>query len=190
MSLTLTMTSILLVERHFIDFFVSSGVSFSEDVQEVVETLKSQNYRVREDVKARDFYRLMVDDSLQLDFVNDRVYRYKKSEIINGMRIDNKINILTNKLNAILNRDEEKDIFDLFCLAFHENFYWREVLEIADKKAPVEKDILIYRLKSFPLEWLEKIKQIRNIAISKKDVITLCDDILHEGNNSLFVRAL
>ena len=172
-----------------LDFFVSSGVSFSEDVQEVVETLKSQNYRVREDVKARDFYRLMVDDSLQLDFVNDRVYRYKKSEIINGMRIDNKINILTNKLNAILNRDEEKDIFDLFCLAYHEEFYWKEMLEIANKKAPVEKDILIYRLKSFPLEWLEKIKQIRNIAISKKDVITLCDDILHEGNNSLFVRA-
>lgn len=168
-----------------LDFFVSSGVSFSEDVQEVVETLKSQNYRVREDVKSRDFYRLMVDDSLQLDFVNDRVYRYKKSEIINGMRIDNKINILTNKLNAILNRDEEKDIFDLFCLAFHENFYWREVLEIADKKAPVEKDILIYRLKSFPLEWLEKIKHIKNMTITKEDIMILCDDILHENHNSL-----
>ena len=171
-----------------LDFFVSSGVNFAEDVQEVVETLKSQNYRVREDVKARDFYRVMVDDFLQLDFVNDRVYRYKKSEIINGIRIDNKINILTNKLNAILNRDEEKDIFDLFCIAFHEEFQWREVLEIADKKAPIQKEFLIYRLKSFPLEWLEKIKQIKNIAISEKDIITLCDDVMCEGKNSLFVR--
>ena len=123
---------------------------------------------------------------MQLDFVNDRVYRYKKSNIIDGIRVDNKINILTNKICTIVSRDEEKDIFDLFCLAYNEEFNWGEVFKIANKKAIVEKDLFIYRIKSFPLSWLERIKKIEEIEITLEVVNRLCDDVLHDGNNSLY----
>ncbi len=169
-----------------LDFFVTNGVSFSEDVDEVIEELKKDGYGVKEDVKSRDFCRVTVDNTLQLDFVNDRVYRYKKSIIINQIRIDNKINILTNKINTIINRDEEKDVFDLFCFAYYEEFNWAYVFEIANKKAVVEKDIFIYRLKSFPLEWLKRVKHIKNISITKEDIETLCDDLLNNVDNSLY----
>jgi predicted nucleotidyltransferase component of viral defense system len=168
-----------------LDFFVTNDDNFNEDVIEVVEEIINQGYNVVRDVESRDFYRVTIDNLLQLDFVNDRVYRYKKSNIINGLKIDNKINILTNKINTIINRDEEKDIFDLFCILYSEDFNWKEILEIANKKAVVEKDILIYRLNSFPLQWLERIKQIKDMSITKKDIDIVCSDILHEVNNSL-----
>ncbi|MEA1893003.1 MAG: nucleotidyl transferase AbiEii/AbiGii toxin family protein [Campylobacterota bacterium] len=172
-----------------LDFFVTNGDNFNEDVNEIVYELKCQDYGIVEDVKSRDFYRITVDALLQLDFVNDRVYRHKKSNMINGLRIDNKINILTNKISTIINRDEEKDIFDLFCLAYHEEFNWGEMIEIANKKAVIEKDVLIYRLKSFPLEWLQRIKKIKDIGINKEDVFELCNDILHNNDNSLKMKA-
>ena len=168
-----------------LDFFVTNGENFNEDVVEIIEEIANQGYNISRDVSSRDFCRVTVSNLLQLDFVNDRVYRYKKSNIIDGFKIDNKINILTNKINTIINRDEEKDIFDLFCLVYSEDFNWEEILKIANKKAVVEKDVLIYRLKSFPLEWLERIKKIKEIKITKNDIDRLCSDILNETNNSL-----
>lgn len=132
-----------------LDFFVTNGQNFNEDVEELIEELK-KTYQVVRNVSSRDFYRVTVDSLLQVDLVNDRVYRYKKSNIINGFKIDNKINILTNK------------------------------------KAIVEKDILIYRLKTFPVKWIDKIKKIRDIDIIKEKIDILCDDILNEKENSLY----
>lgn len=169
-----------------LDFFVTNARCFSEDVDEAIEKLKEEGYEVIENVKSRDFCRFIVNKTLQLDFVNDRVFRYKKSNILNNIKIDNKINILTNKINTIISRDEEKDIFDLFCLAYNEKFEWKEVFEIANKKAIVEKDIFIYRLKAFPLEWLKKIKSIKDINISTDDIDALCDDLLNETSNRLY----
>ncbi len=168
-----------------LDFFVTNGINFNEDVIEIVQELKKEKYSITEDVKSRDFYRVTVNSLLQLDFVNDRVYRYKKSNVINNIRIDNKFNILTNKINTIISRDEEKDIFDLFCLVYNEKFCWDKALEVANKKSTVEKDILIYRLKSFPLEWLERIKKIKDIKITSNDIEILCNDILNETDNSM-----
>ncbi len=168
-----------------LDLFVANGINFSEDVAEVIQTLEKSGLRVAKVVRSRDFYRIFVNDTLQVDFVNDRVYRYKKSIIINGYKIDNKLNILTNKICAIISRDEEKDIFDLFCLSFNEDFNWKEILKIANKKAVVEKDILIYRLQSFPLSWLSRIKKLKDIGITKEYIDKICDDIINGKSNSL-----
>ncbi len=63
----------------------------------------------------------------------------------------------------------------------------RSILDIANKKAVIEKDILIYRLKAFPLIWLDKIKKIKDIEITRDKIDILCDDILEEKSNSLVV---
>jgi len=95
---------------------------------------------------------------------------------------------LTNKISTIVNRDEEKDIFDLFCIAYNEVFNWGEVFKIANKKAVIDKDIFLYRLKSFPLSWLNRIKMIQQIEITPDDINTLCEDVLGDRDNSLSVR--
>lgn len=168
-----------------LDFFVKNGKNFNEDVEEVIDELVLKNYSVSRDVNSRDFYRIKVNNFLQIDFVNDRIYRYGKSNIIDNIRVDNKINILANKINTIVSRDEEKDVFDLFCLIYHEEFNWKNILKISNEKSIVEKDILIYRLQSFPLVWIDKIKKVKNIEISKDKINILCDDILYENDNSM-----
>ncbi|MCP4176985.1 MAG: hypothetical protein GY756_04390 [bacterium] len=60
-------------------------------------------------------------------------------------------------------------------------------MEIANKKTPVDKDLLIYRIDSFPLLWLNKIKKINPLDIKKKHIKILVNDILNEGSNS-FVK--
>ena len=167
-----------------LDFFVTNGISFSEDVKEIIAELR-QNHQVDINVFVKDFSRIIIDDFLQVDFVNDRVYREGKSIAFDGIRVDNKINILTNKITAIVDRDEEKDIFDLMCICYYEDFDWKNILEISNKKAIVEKDVLIYRLKSFPIKWLDRIKKIKDIVIKRDDIEKLCSDIFEGKNNSL-----
>jgi predicted nucleotidyltransferase component of viral defense system len=168
-----------------LDLFSTNSDNFYEDVNEFYEEILKE-FKVLKSVSSRDFYRFIVNDSLQVDLVNDRVYRYKKSLIIDNIRVDNKINILTNKINAIVSRDEEKDFYDLFCLSFYEDFNWKDILEIANKKAPLQKDILLYRLKTFPFKWLDKIKYNKHkIDITKNHLKILYNDVLKDSNNSL-----
>ncbi len=168
-----------------LDFFANGDNIFGESVHEIIDSLIANHYKIEHTVKAKDFHRLVVSDFLQLDFVNDRVHREGKSNIINNFRVDNKVNILANKITAIIGRDEEKDFFDLFALAQNESFSWKNILEVANKKSAFEKEILIYRLESFPLSWLENIKIINAMKITEDMIGQLANDILLEQNNSL-----
>ena len=169
-----------------LDFFVSNSPHFYEDIVEIIEALRDRHFKIEQEVSFRDFYRLRINQMLQVDFVNDRVYRYGKSNLISNFRIDNLINILANKITALVSRDEEKDFFDLCCCAVNMQFNWHTMIEIANKKAAVEKDTLIYRLTTFPLPWLDKIQIIKPLEISSKFIETLCNDILNENDNSVY----
>ncbi len=169
-----------------LDFFVSQTPRFYEDIKEIVDAVKNKGFNIKVEVDFRDFFRVRVNEILKVDFVNDMVYRYGKSNIKDNIRLDNVINIFTNKITAIVSRDEEKDIFDLFCCAYFESFDWRHILEIASKKAPIDKETLIYRIKSFPLHWLNNLKITRNIPINNEVIDILCSDISKESTNSLY----
>ena len=80
------------------------------------------------------------------------------------------------------------DDLDLFYLAFHETFNWNEMIEIANKKSLIETDILLYRIKSFPLEWLKRIKKIEDFTIEEADIVQLVFDIQNGDNNTLYKR--
>lgn len=168
-----------------LDLFVNDDDLFSEYVREVIDLLENKHIAVEHTVKSRDFHRLFVDGLLQLDFVNDRVHREGKSIKFDKVRVDNIFNILTNKLGAIIGRDEEKDIFDLFAIARHESFEWSEALSVANKKTNIEKEILIYRLEAFPLVWLDNIKKVKPFDINREMIDQICDDIIKEAKNSL-----
>ena len=168
-----------------LDFFISASDTFHEDIYLISRVLKKKGLVFEKVVQTRDFHRYRVNGILQVDFVNDYVYRFGKSEVIEGKRIDNITNILTNKLGAIIDRDEEKDVFDLVCIANNEDFVWQEILGIASEKATFEKDILLYRLETFPLEWLHRIKAIKDVRITREVIARICEDIALERTNSL-----
>jgi len=75
-------------------------------------------------------------------------------------QIDNIENILSNKLNAVIDRDEAKDIFDIYMICKFYDFNWEEILDIAHKKASFAHEDLIIRLKTFPLVLIESINLI------------------------------
>lgn len=53
---------------------------------------------------------------------------------------------------------------------------WQDILKISHKKSIFEKEILIYRIESFPLLWLKNIKIINSIEITKEMVQQLNND--------------
>jgi hypothetical protein len=58
--------------------------------------------------------------ALKIEFVNDIAYRCGVPNIYQYGFIDKPLNILTNKLTAIVGRDEPKDVFDICSLAQHQ----------------------------------------------------------------------
>jgi predicted nucleotidyltransferase component of viral defense system len=113
------------------------------------------------EVETKDFIRLKIDGLLQVDFVNDIAFRHK-DPIVNEKNylLDNVENILSNKITAIIGRDNPKDIFDVYLICKFYRVDWKEILQAAHQKAGFSNEELIVRLKSFPKELLGEIKTI------------------------------
>lgn len=169
-----------------LDLFTTADPLFGEYIKEITGKLAELKLPYQYTVNSRDFHRLVINGLLQVDLVNDRVFRDGISVIQGAIRIDNIRNILSNKISAIIGRDEEKDIFDLFSIAFHEKFSWPDIMTVVNKKSQTDVNTLAQRVISFPLSWLSNIKSTKNeLLISEKDVFNLCEDILNERANSL-----
>jgi len=143
-----------------LDFFADNEPRFKVGIKNIKAKMQEE-FTVYEDTVTKDFVRWIIDDSLQVDFINDRVYRYGESILLeSGYQIDNIYNILSNKLNAVIDRDEPKDIFDIYMISKFYSFSWQDILEASHKKAYFSHEDLIIRLKTFPLELIESINLI------------------------------
>lgn len=142
-----------------LDFFASDNPLFKEEYRLVRQALLEKGLRVREEVVSRDFIRLVIEETLKVDFVNDRVFRYGTSWVLpSGYRVDNLVNILTNKIGTIVDREEPKDIVDLVLVASLASFSWSEMLDIALKKQVFSVDAFLEKLVTFPLSLLEVVR--------------------------------
>jgi len=72
-----------------------------------------------------------------------------------------------------------------FKIARHESFDWGEILSVANKKVNIEKETLVYRLKSFPLVWLDNIKEIKPFEINRGMIDQMSDDIVKGAKNCM-----
>lgn len=169
-----------------LDLFMQGQPYFYDETKAIIYNLQ-KNFTVETVVSTKDFLRIKIDN-LKVDFVNDRVYRYGISNIKNGIPIDNVYNILANKLTAVLGRDEEKDVFDIVCICLMYDFNWAGILQSAHKKENFEDYILIERLKSFPLDWLENLKLIKKTEITDRMIDIMCSDIKEKNKNSLLCK--
>jgi len=149
------------VEKRYsddLDFFTNNSSRYSFAVKNIKnELLKYYNLKV--EVDSKDFIRFRIDDLLQIDFVNDIASRYKDVVVTKeNFLIDNIENILSNKLTAVMGRDNPKDIFDIYLISKNYEFSWKDILESAHEKAGFSNDELFVRLKSFPVELMKSIK--------------------------------
>ena len=141
-----------------LDFFAQNSPRYSFAVKNIKKALE-ESFSLTVEVETKQFVRLKVDGLLQLDFVNDISERYK-SVIVTDRKylIDNVENILSNKLTAVIGRDNPKDIFDIYLISVFYSFDWTEILSSAHRKAGFGNEDLIIRLKSFPARLLKNIQ--------------------------------
>jgi len=143
-----------------LDFFTNNSPRYSFAVKNIKLQLQ-KHFKLDIEVESKDFTRFKVDDLLQLDFINDISSRYKDVIVLeNNYIIDNVENILSNKLTAVIGRDNPKDIFDIYLISKFYSFEWSDILNSAHKKASFSNEDLIIRLKSFPTKLINNIKLI------------------------------
>jgi len=126
----------------------------------------------------------MINDELKVDFVNDVTYKYgklEKQKIYSN--VDNLENILSNKLSALISRDEPKDVVDILMIFKKIKVDWKKIFSDVNSKAvgifPIDVSM---RLLDFPIEMIDRIKWIDGMKPEEKsfnkDINSLCDSIL------------
>lgn len=168
------------VEKRYsddLDFFTNQSPRYSFAIKNIKKAL-NENFQLTVEVESKDFTRFKIDDLLQVDFVNDISFRYKEP-VVSEERylIDTIENILSNKLTAVVGRDNPKDIFDIYLIWKFYEINWEQILETAHKKAGFTNEELIIRLKSFPVSLLQDIKIIDNTFLDdfEKDFLKIID---------------
>ena len=149
-----------------LDFFNPYSDDFGQIIREFLSKLNQNSIQYIQEIRSKTFARINVKEKniiLKIDFVNDPVKHFGKIETLNNkIKIDNYKNILSNKLSAILDRDEPKDVFDIFVISKNFQIDWKEILSQLEQKVVVDYDLLLYRLKTFPINWVKKLKFIDN----------------------------
>ena len=144
-----------------LDFFVNADPGFKEKHFFIGKKLSDEfSLLLEQTVVYDDFARYYVvyeDSVLKIEFINDIPYRSGIPLDSKYGLIDNPLNILSNKLTAIVGRDEPKDIFDIYMLARKYSFNWMRVFEEAKKKAILNEIDVEQRIKSFPVELLKDV---------------------------------
>lgn len=175
-----------------LDFFLNKSDTFQSSIKNIEKVLNSKFSVLRqESIVYEDFVRYYIEDEervLKIEFVNDIAYRCGIPNLYRYGFIDTPLNILTNKLTAIVGRDEPKDVFDIYTLAKHYMFNWLEVFVETRNKAIINEIDVEQRIKSFPVLLLQQADWHIlpfNIDPVSGAIQTLANDFLLGSDNSL-----
>ena len=153
-----------------LDLFTNFSETFAYSTRELIDKITQSNFALKKLVDSKDFIRVNVfkkenDIQLQVDFVNDRVKRFGDFTHHKSYILDNPLNILSNKISAIIGRDNPKDIFDIYLISQNCTFNWSDILDNAKEKLHFQKEDLLYRLQSFPISLLKKLKTTDELVL-------------------------
>ena len=175
-----------------LDFFVNADADFSKHILFIKNELQNQfKTDISKAIVTDEFARFFIDDNdtfLKAEFVNDVAYRVDNPLKNYPGSIDTVTNILSNKLTAIVGRDEPKDVFDIVTIATNFSFNWQEMFKHAKEKAMINEIDVEQRLFTFPVsnllnvDWLIKPFDIK---IFEQQIRKIADDFLLGNNNSL-----
>jgi Nucleotidyl transferase AbiEii toxin, Type IV TA system len=175
-----------------LDFFINKSDTFQTSVKNIEKVLISKfSVLKNESIVYDDFVRYYIEDEemiLKIEFVNDIAYRCGVPNTYQYGFIDTPLNILTNKLTAIVGRDEPKDVFDIYALSQHYRFNWLEVFGEAKNKAIINEIDVEQRIKRFPVVLFKKVDwhilPIDTDSVSKA-IQTIANDFFLGTDNTL-----
>ncbi|MEW6566193.1 MAG: nucleotidyl transferase AbiEii/AbiGii toxin family protein [Spirochaetota bacterium] len=178
-----------------LDFFHSDCAVFPDAFRLMLRSFRERWPDITLEVDAKDFKRLWLkvqNTILKIDFVADRVPRIGIPAVKGSFRVDTVRNILSNKVCAILGRDEEKDVVDLIWISKKRQFFWPTVLADAQTKELFTQEELIYRLSTFPIELLKKVHFVQEVDCNYFDhaLQVIIQDIQAGTDNHLAEKPL
>ncbi len=153
-----------------LDLFVNKDPKFNAHVANFFAALESGQdrgeFQIRYETVQRfdDYATLHITNpngyaDLKIDLVNDGAPHYggfETSQVLG--RVDHWRNIFSNKLGALL-RFEPKDYVDLWIIARHCSFSWKDIVEEGrTKEAGLDPVVLYDLMRSFPINTLSTIR--------------------------------
>jgi predicted nucleotidyltransferase component of viral defense system len=175
-----------------LDFFVNNDSNFQKYIS-VVNQLLQSNFNIDKNkvLITEEFARFIIEANetfMKIEFVNDVAYRASNANESNLGLIDCPLNILSNKLTALIGRDEPKDVFDIVHISLNYSFNWIDVFIHAKEKALINEIDVEQRLYSFPVDLLKQVDWIEveiDVKLFKKNILQLSNDFILGKNNSL-----
>ncbi len=169
-----------------LDLFTNFSNTFAYSAKDIIARISRRHFAVSRQVDSKDFIRIQITKDnvrLQVDFVNDRVKRFGDFKYHGGYKLDNPLNILSNKITAVMGRDNPKDIFDICLIDQNMEIQWDEILAQAKEKLLFQKEDLLYRLKTFPSLLLNNLNTIDEHFLNniKKYIDGIIVDISNSG---------
>ena len=135
-----------------LDFFIDFTEDFSKRINNIFHIIK-RSFTIDDTLtlEAETYTRFWIVKPLplKLDFVNEVPEQWAGFNQYMGINIDNPANILSNKLGAIISRDELKDVFDIVTIAEEFSFNWVDVFKHTEKKQIVNETDVAMRLDTF-----------------------------------------
>jgi len=185
-----------------LDFFVNADNGYQKYVRAILQELahhqSKSGFTLLEDsvIAEESFSQVVVSRRigkeeylLKIDMINDVAEYYGEVAVIAPFgRVDNVLNILTNKLSALY-RFEPKDIADIWIISRQVRFRWKEMLRMAKEKE-LGLDVLKISeiIKSFPPDYIDRIRWA--IPVDKDqimaDLSVIAEDLFWGRNNSLW----
>jgi predicted nucleotidyltransferase component of viral defense system len=178
-----------------LDFFVNADNQYQFYIAELKKKITSRfTVNIQQSLFAEDFTRFFItedDTFLKIELVNDVSYYPGIPANYQFGKIDTPLNILSNKLAALVGRDEPKDIFDIIHLSINYSFNWLNIFENTKQKAVINELDIEQRLATFPVEWLENVNWLNNaidLDTTRKILNQIADDFLWGKQNTLGVN--
>lgn len=175
-----------------LDFFVNQDDEFNEYIKVFARYIEKK-FAVdkKETLRYDTFARFIINTNvtqLKVEFVNDVEYRSGQANNVYFGKIDTPLNILSNKISTIINRDEPKDMFDIIHLALNYKFNWKEVFFETKEKNIINEIDAEQRINSFPIALFDKVDwfiEKPDYTIFSKYIQQIADDFITGSDNSL-----
>lgn len=165
-----------------LDFFVNQDANFSNQAEQILKTLQAK-FNLEVSLRSKDYYSLMVEKILKVELVNDVAFHdngFISTEYY--PQVDNLNNILSNKLSALMGRDEPKDVVDIWAIAKDRTIDWKHIFTSVNSKAVgIFPPDIARRLTDFDPSLLKLIKWIDNTPSGpqfRADIESITSDML------------
>lgn len=153
-----------------IDFFSSEKIPFYI-TEEFLKTLPFIEQITHTRLFDRNIFNLKLKDntSLKVEFTYYPLKKIEEPVAVDNLLIDSFLDIVVNKLCAIVDRIDAKDYVDVYCAIKNADLSIEELIALAEKKCEIKgiKHILKNRLMEIP-EGIEKLPL--KVGLKKQDI--------------------